>query len=60
MKIKNLLSLIATKYPKIKEPILPDLKSCRLLLAGVYCSTELIVFSLFSLQVLKGSLNPIY
>ena len=45
---------------KLKEPILPDFESCRLLLAGVYCSTELIVFSLFSLQVLKGSLNPIY
>ena len=54
------LSLIANKYPKIKEPILPGFKKCGFLLAGVYCSTELIVFSLFSLQVLKGSLNPIY
>lgn len=60
MKSENLLGPVANKYPKIKEPILPDFKSCSLLLAGVYCSTELIVFSLFSLQVLKGSLNPIY
>ena len=60
MKTENLLSPVTSKYLKIKEPILPDFKKCRFLLAGVYCSTELIVFSLFSLQDLKGSLNPIY
>ena len=60
MKIKNLLSLIVNKYPKIKETLLADFEKCRFLLTGVYRSPKLIVFSLFSLQVLKGSLNPIY
>ena len=34
MKIKNLLSLIANKYPKIKEPMLPDFEKCRFLLSN--------------------------